>query len=166
MQEMNIITLPVVQNHKVPTGDSRPLFYRVVKCVRTGSDGVQNFGLPPNFLWPWNEGGWWRGGSLTDTVARSRQQNHCGLSLKNLCHRTSVNSCALMTNDGILVCQFTFTSSALLRNQLKLTKMNHHEIEAEVQTTDALLFLDHREDDPQKYSKPTEYNFKFVLFFF
>lgn len=71
-----------------------------------------------------------------------------------------------MTNDGLLVCRFTFTSSALLRNQLKLTKMNHHEIEAEVQTTDALLFLDHRKDDPQKYSKSTEYNFKFQFCFF
>lgn len=44
--------------------------------------------------------------------------------------------------------------------------MNHHEIEAEVQTTDVFLFLDHRKDDPQKYSKSTEYNFKFKFCFF
>lgn len=73
-------------------------------------------------------------------LTRIKQQNHCGLSLKELCHRTSVNSCALMTNDSSLVCRFIFTSSVLLPNQLKLSKMNHHETEADVQESDALLF--------------------------
>lgn len=71
-----------------------------------------------------------------------------------------------MANDSSLVCWFTFTSSALLRNQLKLSKTNHHETEAEVQAS-YTLFLNHTKDNPQKYSKQTEYvKFKFSSFFF
>lgn len=69
-----------------------------------------------------------------------------------------------MANDSSVVCWFTFTSSALLRNQLKLSKTNHHETEAEVQATHT---LNHTKDNPQKYSKQTEYvKFKFSSFFF
>lgn len=45
-----------------------------------------------------------------------RQPNHCEPSLKELCHCTSVNFWALMTNDSPLVSWLTLT---LLRNELK-----------------------------------------------
>lgn len=60
-----------------------------------------------------------------------------------------------MTNDSILVCRFTFTSPA---KTFKDESSGRSSI-------DALLSLNHRKVDPQKYSKLTEYNAKFNGFF-
>lgn len=58
------------------------------------------------------------GGSLPDTLSYIRQHNHCGSSLKELCHCTSLNLCALMTLDGILL--------LVHQKSAKHLKMNRH----------------------------------------